>query len=231
MPAEARPSDHAICHNIANAMREDAGSMSLANRVHGGTPLTWTFDLQGGAPSAFAPRIQLLADDIVEEATDAVVVPTGGFVDLAIRRVAGHALSEAFRDAVFLDGGLAPGRSVVTPGFGLRAKYIVHCAPPLYAKDSSSAHSNLVSCHRDAMRLARDHRFASIAFPALGTGVRGYPVQEAASAALAGVIEDLREHGAPGLVRFVLFGPSMLEFYLEAARARFREDGRAQAER
>jgi O-acetyl-ADP-ribose deacetylase (regulator of RNase III) len=188
--------------------------------------LKWTFAIEGRARTTAPPRLELVADDIVEQATEAIVVPTGGFVDLAIRRVAGRPLSEAFRDAVRLDGGRAPSQFMVTSGFGLRAGHILHCAPPLYAKDASTAHSNLVSCHKEALRLARDWGFASIAFPALGTGVRGYPVQEAASAALAGVIEDLREHGAPGLVRFVLFGPSMLEVYLEAAHARLREDGR-----
>jgi O-acetyl-ADP-ribose deacetylase (regulator of RNase III) len=80
-----------------------------------------------------------------------------------------------------------------------------------------------MSCHREALRLARERGFASIAFPALGTGVRGYPVEDAASAGLAAVVTELREYGAPGLVRFVLFGPSMLEAYLEAAHACFGE--------
>jgi O-acetyl-ADP-ribose deacetylase (regulator of RNase III) len=77
------------------------------------------------------------------------------------------------------------------------------------------------------LRLARQQGFASIAFPALGTGVRGYPLEEAASAALTAVIDELREYGAPRLVRFVLFGPSMLEAYLEAADARLSEIRRA----
>jgi len=115
----------------------------------------------------------------------------------------------------------------VTPGFGLRARHIVHCAPPVYTRDSRTAHANLVSCHCEALRLARQLGFASIAFPALGTGVRGYPLEEAASAALAAVIDEFREYGAPRLVRFVLFGPSMLEAYLEAADARLSEIRRA----
>jgi O-acetyl-ADP-ribose deacetylase (regulator of RNase III) len=200
--------------------------MGFANQVPAASPpLKWTFALEGRAPSGHPAQIELVAGDIAEEMTDAIVVPTGGFVDLAVRRVAGQALSEAFRDAVFLDGGLAPGRSVVTRGFGLRAGHVVHCSPAPYAKDSSTAYSNLVSCHREALRLARERHFASIAFPALGTGLRGYPLLEAASAALAGVVGELREHGAPGLVRFVLFGPSMLEIYVEAARARLHENG------
>lgn len=208
-------------------MIELATAMSNASQT-AAPSLKWAFTVETRVPSATSPPVlELAVDDIVEETTEAIVVPTGGFVDLAIRRVAGRALSEAFRDAVFLDGGLAPGKVVVTPGFDLRARYIVHCAPPVYARDSRAAHSNLVACHCDALRLARRQGFASIAFPALGTGVRGYPLEEAASAALAAVIDELREFGAPRLVRFVLFGPSMLEAYLQAADARLSEIRRA----
>jgi O-acetyl-ADP-ribose deacetylase len=170
---------------------------------------------------AAVPAVELVAGDISTETTDALVVPTGGLVDLAVRRLAGPGLAQAFRESVYeLYGGvLPPGQAFVTPGFRLRAAHVIYCAPPAYAGQPSAADAQLASCHGEALRLARNMGLASISFPAIGTGFRGYPVYKAASAAVAAVIGALGTYGSPPVTRFVLFGPAMLEVYLAATRA------------
>jgi O-acetyl-ADP-ribose deacetylase len=174
---------------------------------------------------AALPAVELVAGDISTEATDALVVPIGGLVDLAVRRLAGPALVKAFRESVYeLYGGALPaGQAFVTPGFGLRAAHVIYCAPPVYAGHPSAADDQLASCHGEALRLARNMGMSSISFPAIGTGVRGYPVHKAASAAVAAVVAALGTYGSPPITRFVLFGPAMLEVYLAATRAELEQ--------
>jgi O-acetyl-ADP-ribose deacetylase (regulator of RNase III) len=146
-------------------------------------------------------------------------------VDLAIRRAAGPALAEACRAAIrrLPAGRLSPGEAVITPGFGLRAGHVIHCVPPRYLDDPLAAPAQLASCCRNAIALARDQGLSSIALPSIATGVLGYPLDEAAPVTIASVIEQMAEENAPFTVRFVLFGPSMLEAYVSAATALARK--------
>jgi len=169
-----------------------------------------------------ATVIEFAVDDITAETTDCIVNPAGpGRVDLAIRRAAGPALLEALhRASRRLPGGhLRPGDAVLTGGFELAPTNVIHCGPPFYLDDPEKAWVDLVKCHVEALQLARANRFASISFPAIGTGVHRYPVEEAAEIAVGTVYEDLRTHAAPALVRFVLFDPATLDVYYRAARA------------
>lgn len=188
-----------------------------------------TFSLRG-APSApdrsgswrlREPVLEFVVADITLETTDAIVNPAGaGLVDLAIRRVAGPSLLDAFHAGTGdLPGArLLPGHAFVTQGFALPAKHVIHCGPPAYADNPVRARHDLASCHAEALRLARELRLGSIAFPAIATGVYRFPVPEAAQIAVSTVIDELRENGGPSLVRFVLFGPAMLEVYSSVAR-------------
>jgi O-acetyl-ADP-ribose deacetylase (regulator of RNase III) len=168
------------------------------------------------------PFIELIVGDITSERTDAIVNPAGpGLVDLAIRRLAGPGLLDAFHQGTReLSGAkLSAGHAFVTPSFGLPARHIVHCGPPVHAENSVRARSDLASCHGEALRLARAGDFSSISFPAIATGVYRYPLAEAALVAVTTVVEELREHGSPALVRFVLFGPEAFAVYSNVAES------------
>jgi O-acetyl-ADP-ribose deacetylase (regulator of RNase III) len=175
-----------------------------------------------GSLRPLAPVLEFSVGDLTLETADAVVNPAGaGLVDLAIRRVAGPALLEVFHaGSRALPGArLLPGHAFATPGFGLRARYVIHCGPPLYADNPVRARHDLAACHAEALRLARELGLSSISFPAIATGVYRYPVPEAAEVAVSTVIEQLREHEAPARVRFVLYGPATMDVYARAAKA------------
>jgi len=168
-----------------------------------------------------ASFVEFTIGDITRETTDAIVNPAGpGLVDLAVRKAAGQELLEAFHLAIghLPEGRLAAGQAVVTPGFGLPVGHVIHCAPPVYADDPEKARQDLVACHVEALRQARAHGFTSVAIPAIGTGVYRYPVAEAAEVAVDAVTSELRAHGVPLRVRFVLPSEGLLAAYSGAQR-------------
>jgi O-acetyl-ADP-ribose deacetylase (regulator of RNase III) len=181
------------------------------------------------SPASVAPRLRALSGcgveftigDITRERVDAIVNPVGpGLVDLAVRRAAGPALLDAYHAALAELPGqrLHPGQAIVTPGFGLPAAHVIHVAPPIYADDPAAARLQLAAGHAEALRLAQEHGFASVAFPAIATGIYRYPADEAATVAVAAVREALRAHEDVRLVRFVLSSPAMRARYAAAGR-------------
>lgn len=169
--------------------------------------------------------IELTRGNITEADTDAIanaanaMLMGGGGVDGAIHRAAGPELLSALREIKKeLPGGtLATGHAVLTPGFGLRAKYVIHCVGPIYDREGEDAPELLASCYRSALELCREHGLESIALPSISTGVYGYPVSEAAPIALRAVRDHLARAGMPRLCRFVLFDDATLEAYRAAA--------------
>jgi O-acetyl-ADP-ribose deacetylase (regulator of RNase III) len=145
----------------------------------------------------------------------------GGGVDGAIHRSAGPELVAALRELKReLPGGtLETGGAVLTPGFRLRAKFVIHCVGPIYDRERERAAALLGRCYAEALRLCREHGISSVAFPSISTGVYGYPVQLAAPVALDAVRRALREYGTPSLCRFVLFDARTLGAYEDAASA------------
>lgn len=144
----------------------------------------------------------------------------GGGVDGAIHAVAGPELAAALAEVKqSLPGGvLPPGGAVVTPGFRLPVGSIVHCVGPVYATEGTRAPELLRSAYTEALGLCRRYGFDSIGFPAISTGVYGYPLDEAARVAWRAVESDLAAHGAPRVVRFVLFDDRALAAFSAAAR-------------
>jgi O-acetyl-ADP-ribose deacetylase (regulator of RNase III) len=167
--------------------------------------------------------------DITAQDTDVIVNAAnssllgGGGVDGAIHRAAGPALLEACRAiaAALPNRRLATGGAVLTAGFGLRARHVIHCVGPVYHAAGADAADLLASCYREALALCRAHGLRSVAFPSISTGAYGYPVHAAAAVALRavrGALEGAPED-APALVTFVLFDEHTLAAYLGAARA------------
>jgi O-acetyl-ADP-ribose deacetylase (regulator of RNase III) len=171
-------------------------------------------------------RITLVLGDITQQAVDAIVnaanssLMGGGGVDGAIHRQGGPdilAACQEVRRTRFPDG-LPTGRAVATTGGQLRARWVIHTVGPVYLAEPDPA-GLLYSCHRESLRVADELRARSVAFPAVSTGVYGYPVEEAAPVAVAAVglaatrVED---------VRFVLFDEATFRVF-ERALARHQD--------
>jgi O-acetyl-ADP-ribose deacetylase (regulator of RNase III) len=165
-------------------------------------------------------RLVVCEGDITQQDSDAIVnaantaLRPGGGVDGAITRAAGpQALAE--RERLIAERGRPPlptGQAVATGGGDLRARWIIHTAGPVYSGRGIDQ-VLLARCHESCLRIADELRARSVAFPAISTGVYGYPPDAAAHIAASAVMEvatDVEE------VRFVLFGQAMLEIFLEA---------------
>jgi O-acetyl-ADP-ribose deacetylase len=133
---------------------------------------------------------------------------TGGGVAGAIHRAAGPDLE---KEAIQL-GPINPGEAVITSGHNLPNKYVIHCLGPVYDRDIPHD-KHLANCYRNALMICEDKNIQSIAFPAISTGVFGYPPEEAAEVALKAIIEMMPELKQVKLVRFVLFGSENLEIH------------------
>lgn len=162
------------------------------------------------------PKLDLVLGDIVEQDTDAIVNAAnesllgGGGVDGAIHRAAGPELLDECRKL----GGCPTGSAKITRGHRLRAKWVIHAVGPVYRGRPEDAEL-LASAHRAAMRLAAENDVRSIAFPAISTGVYGYPIELAAPIALRSVLS----HAGPvQLIRFVLWDARALEAFQKASR-------------
>jgi len=124
----------------------------------------------------------------------------GGGVDGAIHRAAGPELVEASRAL----GPIEAGAAVITPAFKLPNDHVIHCVGPVYNPDQPVA-QQLASCHVRALQLAAEAGVEQIAFPAISTGVYGYPLEEASRVAMRAVADQADAVGSITLVRFVLF--------------------------
>jgi O-acetyl-ADP-ribose deacetylase (regulator of RNase III) len=166
-------------------------------------------------------KIECVVGDITcQKGFDAVVnaanaqLATGGGVAGALHAEAGPGLYEECRPLA----PIRPGRAVITGGYGLPNPHVIHCLGPVYGRDEPSAQL-LADCYRNALALAEQHGLASIAFPAISTGIFGYPVREAAEVALRTVAEIARSLKSVRAIRFVLHGDSALRAHQEVLAA------------
>jgi O-acetyl-ADP-ribose deacetylase (regulator of RNase III) len=158
--------------------------------------------------------ITTLAVDAIVNAANAALIPGGG-VDGAINRAAGPELGRAMRAL----GGCPTGEARITPGFRLPARYVIHAVGPVWEGGESGEPERLASAYRAALVLARDHACRSVAFPAISTGVYGYPAAAATAIAVATVRAFAVEAGSLEVVHFACFSARMLELYREAGVA------------
>lgn len=165
--------------------------------------------------------VECVRGDITDQGdVDAVVnaanarLTTGGGVAGAIHRAAGPGLAE---EAAPL-GPIGPGQAVITGGHGLPNRFVIHALGPVYGRDRPEGEL-LAACYRNALALADESGASSIAFPAISTGVFGYPLDEAAGVALRAVREEAGKLRNVRLVRFVLFGEEDLKAHEEALAA------------
>ena len=151
--------------------------------------------------------ITLVQGDITDEQTDAIVnaansrLMGGAGVDGAIHRAGGPSIMAECRKI----GGCPTGQAVITTGGNLKARYVIHTVGPLYQGGTKGEAELLKSAYLSSLRLAATKGLKSIAFPAISTGVYGYPLTEAARIALGTAVDYLREHTDIGAIRFCLF--------------------------
>ena len=167
------------------------------------------------------PAIEVIQADITTLPVDAIVNAAnesllgGGGVDGAIHRAAGPQLIQACRP-------LAPcptGQARLTPGFNLPAKFVIHTVGPVWNGGGSGEDELLADCYRNTLALAVQHDLHTIAFPAISTGVYGFPEQRAAPVAAASTAAVLAAH--PALkVTFVCFSRRSLAVYAAAVSGR-----------
>lgn len=155
--------------------------------------------------------LELVEGDITDQRVDAIVnaansrLAGGGGVDGVIHRRGGPSIM-AETDRRYPDG-CPTGSAVISAAGDLPAKYVIHTVGPVWHSGSAGEKELLTGAHRRSLELAVQHDCRSIAFPAISTGVYGYPLDRASRVALETVIDFLRDHQKPGLVRFVLFSP------------------------
>jgi O-acetyl-ADP-ribose deacetylase (regulator of RNase III) len=131
--------------------------------------------------------IEVLDQDITALQVDVIVNAAnpsllgGGGVDGAIHRAAGVQLNEYCQGL----GGCPTGEARISPGFALPARWVIHTVGPVWTGGDRGEAVLLANCYRNSFRLALEHRLRSIAFPAISTGVYGYPAQQAAAIAVA----------------------------------------------
>jgi len=152
--------------------------------------------------------ITTLAVDAIVNAANSDLAPGGGVCG-AIHRAAGPELA-----AACLRLGRCPtGEARLTPGFGLPARFVIHAVGPIWQGGARGEPEQLASAYRSSLALAREHDLRSVAFPAISTGIYGYPLHGATAIAAATVREELRRPGSILRVIFACFSGEVLASY------------------
>jgi O-acetyl-ADP-ribose deacetylase (regulator of RNase III) len=164
--------------------------------------------------------------DITRQSVDAIVNAAnssllgGGGVDGAIHRAGGPAILEACREIrrTQYPDGLPTGEAVITTAGELPARFVIHTVGPVYGRAGGRESELLAACYENSLKLAERRSLQSIAFPAISTGVFGYPQDEAAQVSSQAIARFLTVAQAVKEVRLVFFQPSAAEVFLKNHR-------------
>jgi O-acetyl-ADP-ribose deacetylase (regulator of RNase III) len=159
--------------------------------------------------TAVLADVTTLDVDAIVNAANSELAPGGGVCG-AIHRAAGPALAEACRQA-------APcptGEARITPGYDLKAKHVIHAVGPRWMGGRRGEAELLAGAYRAAVQLAVDHGVTTIAFPAISTGIYGYPAEDAAGIAVRTIREATAAPSSIEEVTFACFDEKMLELYI-----------------
>jgi O-acetyl-ADP-ribose deacetylase (regulator of RNase III) len=171
-------------------------------------------------------RILVVQDDITKQEVDAIVNAAnssllgGGGVDGAIHRAGGPAILRESR----LLGGCETGDAKATTAGELPAQHVIHTVGPVWQGGDANEAELLASCHRRALEVAAELGCRTVAFPAISTGIFGYPVELAAELALGTTRAELERHPGIEQVTFVLFSTEHLAVYREKLSSSVRPD-------
>lgn len=153
-------------------------------------------------------RIEIVEGDITKQKVDAIVNAAnttllgGGGVDGAIHRAAGPALLEECRKL----GGCPTGQAKITRAYNIPVKWIIHTVGPVWHGGNQREDDLLASCYRSCFDLARQHEIRTIAFPAISTGVYGFPMDRAARIAIREASQAFEQNNLLTKVLLVCFG-------------------------
>ncbi len=158
-------------------------------------------------------RVTVKVGDLTREDVDAIVNAAnssllgGGGVDGAIHRAGGPAILAECRQIreTRYHAGLPTGEAVITTGGNLRARHVIHTVGPIYGQHGGKEAELLAACYENSIALAARQALATLAFPAISTGVYGYPKEEAAEVAREAVRRALERHRSIKEVRLVFF--------------------------
>jgi O-acetyl-ADP-ribose deacetylase (regulator of RNase III) len=170
-------------------------------------------------------QIRFERGDITKSPADAIVnaansdLLPGSGVCGAIHRAGGPEIAEECRLIRAERGSIPPGQAIVTTAGQLSAEKIIHTVGPVWSGGDRGEAEVLSSCYRESMRVADELKLHSVAFPAISTGVFGYPVDQAAWVAIPTLIESLRSAKHLVLVSLVLFDKQTLDTFARAAFA------------
>jgi O-acetyl-ADP-ribose deacetylase len=168
-------------------------------------------------------RVAIIVGDITRQDVDAIVnaanssLMGGAGVDGAIHKAGGPSIVEACREVrrIQYPDGLPTGEAVITTAGLLPAQYVIHTVGPVYGRHEGREAQLLAACYKNSLRLAVIHSLASIAFPAISTGVFGYPLFEAAAVSSEAVTEFLAADKTLKEVRLVFFQRRDADAFLE----------------
>ena len=170
------------------------------------------------APPCIPGRVFVVRGDITEQHVDAIVNAAnttllgGGGVDGAIHRAAGPDLLSECRAI----GGCRTGSAVITRGYRLPARYVIHTVGPIWQGGNAGEAELLADCYINSLKLAAEHSVRTLAFPSISTGAYGYPVSQAAQIAVRAVTDYLQTDPSIDEVRFVCFDQRTFDAYERA---------------
>jgi O-acetyl-ADP-ribose deacetylase (regulator of RNase III) len=172
--------------------------------------------------------LELAQGDITQQDTDAIVNAAntsllgGGGVDGAIHRAAGPELLAETRTL----GGCETGDAKLSRGYRLKARFVIHAVGPVYRPNDAAVAALLASAYRRSLEIASENNIRSVAFPAISTGIYGYPLEEAAPIAIATVSGFLLQSEQAMQARFVLFNDVAYHAFTDALEHLVRRDAR-----
>lgn|SRR5699024_1983533 len=171
-------------------------------------------------------ELELIVGDITQQKKDAIVNAAngtllgGGGVDGAIHRAAGAKLLEEckeIREGNLQGKYLPTGKAVITGGYQLPARYVIHTVGPVWKNNTEDEDEKLAACYKNSLQLAEEHRLTSISFPSISTGVYRFPVDRAAKIALHTIVEFLKNNQL-GRATMTLFSEADYKEYEKALK-------------